>query len=763
MHLITFEGIDAESRKAARVAIGQEFSGVTVLSKKGNNTARLREAPESIFIHGHSQRLIGRKERQYHSIQGLRVKDMVSRLCRLVPDKDSRKALKDIYILSCEAGWIMSDQSCYAKELADALHKAGFTALKVHAISSPDNRLDEHTGMRVELTTRAGVQGVKTGTHFGHVSARFTSTTSDAIEERIMALQTEKATLSQRIDGLVKDKKSKDTQELLDLFNQRKALNAQIYAAVRDLNREKQANCFMSEADLLKEMQRPENTFRHGKTTPAKEDLLLRVAEPRAIAASSTTVTVPVPQDDSARAAILADLEVLRDNEDNSGKFSRNVSLLLDIVSKNPEWKRDIFAAMDNYHKPARSTRPDKMVKNLSTNRDRSEFYGLLVHLVREYRLTRKDNYEPWRQQVEEKLRAKGVDFEHVMVNPGDKKLHVSVLSAGGTSEFKLKKEEVDESIAAWLKTSKPAMASSRSDETQAARSVPVEEPNLLDILVEKLIYHDINILVKPQAKGEQIDFELSIAGRNITATLSRNAYEQQLEHLDRVLGHLENQGISYPSLSFVAGQQGYQIKIGNQDALILTERNLENDMHRLIKAPPVPIVRIREPASSSSDSETNVSHSDEDTDDGLLKNDDREQQERFPNRYAYGLNGDKRSTHFWNKASARGVNFEYLILSDAEKRTLVGDLLKRAILDAFQRELNRYSDPRDLEQVKARMKKSPDYAVLEASQGFTTSVLRFFKNTDSVNAFNYMTRDIREEEVDRRWQPHNSDGYQVN
>ena len=71
----------------------------------------------------------------------------------------------------------------------------------------------------------------------------------------------------------------------------------------------------------------------------------------------------------------------------------------------------------------------------------------------------------------------------------------------------------------------------------------------------------------------------------------------------------------------------------------------------------------------------------------------------------------------------------------DSTGTLLVGDILKRAILDKFTKDISRVSSVDELNKTVAQIKKTVEYEILCRSQGLTTYLFKFFIKTSSEQA----------------------------
>lgn len=69
--------------------------------------------------------------------------------------KANKAGLKDLYLISCEAGMSKDKKPSFAKLFAEAMYEQGFKHINVHAITNPEGM--PVTGMRVEVVTKQGV------------------------------------------------------------------------------------------------------------------------------------------------------------------------------------------------------------------------------------------------------------------------------------------------------------------------------------------------------------------------------------------------------------------------------------------------------------------------------------------------------------------------------------------------------------------------------------------------------------------------------
>lgn len=87
---------------------------------------------ESITIVGHSSTNILDSQR---TISGDSAHNLASRIAKKYKSKDKGK-LKDVYLVSCEAGFSKANQRPYASMFSEDMCKLGFVGLRVHAITN---------------------------------------------------------------------------------------------------------------------------------------------------------------------------------------------------------------------------------------------------------------------------------------------------------------------------------------------------------------------------------------------------------------------------------------------------------------------------------------------------------------------------------------------------------------------------------------------------------------------------------------------------
>ena len=149
--------------------------------------------------------------------------------------------LRDIYLISCEAGMYKGANLPLAQKFVDAMHSKGFINLKVHAISNPLGS-DIET-MRVAVTNQGGVTMVPQGAVNAIV---FHDKASIKLDEDIIELR------KIILDPTLHHKHAEHVRLVADL----KRLEAQ--QAQGDQSFE-----FFSSMDYKKDMDQPYNTFTH--------------------------------------------------------------------------------------------------------------------------------------------------------------------------------------------------------------------------------------------------------------------------------------------------------------------------------------------------------------------------------------------------------------------------------------------------------------------------------------------------------------------
>jgi|GEM_PF-6078724 len=822
MPLLTFSDIEETSREAAKTQFTSPSVQVVILNDKTKRKAeRVTVSRDDPFVVlGHTQEVIKPgifKDSAHASIGGLTVEAMVNKFKSQVPDKKERGKVENIYLVACEAGWNDTpDNPCYARRLAEALHKAGFTNINVHAIASPANS-ENYDGMRVSLVHQAGIGALRPGgEQFGHASAFLCTKKYSALEAELEQMKKDQVALTKNQPAGMTD-----MQWRADKIRG----NARISNKERELKEEGNAHRIMSADNLLKEMGRPENTYRYNAVTPQKSlQAELAAARPVARTAASAASSSAVVVD--KRSAVIDELVELQADFDS--KLSKKVDSLMGKMEGTNDWQEEIFSEIDRYHRSSSTTK----------NRDSSDYYGLLVHLVGQHDLKRGGELGKTADAVEKDLKQKGFAADAVIVNPGKKKnsTHVTVLQGDEKFEFKLKKgKDIGESVNAFLKkqkhelpasvvseksskgkeqmsataasSSEPAKPrrtekiSSRSTLVEGSSQASTSAPNPLQGSLEQALTMSLSSAVNKaaitspprEAEGKiHLGIE-SPGGKSIVAALDKDKYGKQVEQMVTIIEQLRKQKMPYESLSIKAVNGGYQVALDHKPAMILDSKDLAGSLAKFAPAPPPapPVVEPVKPATtvvnqtppprgnvkpvvethtsptppttpdrswsggsvqnrgwSSGDDSSHSYSSDSDNDEPpmdapssaserpLLK----APSSQFKHHYAYGgETTTTRGSHFWNKASVKaGDELNFLAKED---RSLTGDELKRAILDTFADKLNTCArdNPDGLAKLKDDIRESKEYEILNTSQGFTTSILKLFKNTDSINALNDM------------------------
>lgn len=86
---------------------------------------------------------------------GLEAREFANKISKQFQHKIvQKKYLHDVYLIGCDIGLIQNNKS-FAQEVADELHKNGFTEVKVHSISQPEDALGET--LYVDVIVRTGV------------------------------------------------------------------------------------------------------------------------------------------------------------------------------------------------------------------------------------------------------------------------------------------------------------------------------------------------------------------------------------------------------------------------------------------------------------------------------------------------------------------------------------------------------------------------------------------------------------------------------
>ncbi|KTD49063.1 hypothetical protein Lrub_1414 [Legionella rubrilucens] len=433
--------IEEKSRVAAQKQFGISEEAV-VLDK--DSLPSVGSAKPPFVILGHTQEVIydyALWQSKKQTLGGLTAAEMAERFADMIP-KEKRGELKDLYLIACEAGLNDSaEKPCYARELAYRLYRQGFTAVAVHTVTSPVLKGTPYVGMRVELVTQIGIEGKLEGIQLGHARAFLTTQDYEDLSEKISAMEIEMREIKAHTPEAVK---------------RRSDLNRQILSGNGQLHTKSREHLIMDVADLKKELDRPENTFRAQDSLKAIEakpkylSIERRGIEQQKIHRQIKPVVSQKMQDDVygplieyARTdkwllAVLSELSELQRRYRNDKKFLKNIDLLVALMKeKKQHWQQAIFEKMDAYHDVS-------VLEQIKTRRSTSSFYDLMLHLVRQYRLTRMDIDASLEKEIKKAVPERVI--EQVIFNKNKEKLAVTLVSRVGEKvsliEFSLKKHE---------------------------------------------------------------------------------------------------------------------------------------------------------------------------------------------------------------------------------------------------------------------------------------------------------------------------------
>jgi hypothetical protein len=785
MPLFTFPDIEKISREAALEQFKDQLpSGEVIVIGEEQRLSKKINTEEPFVILGHTREIentdwFDRVDR-FQTVGGYPVKDLVQQFDNFRPSIPKSK-VKDIYLVSCEAGY---GNPCYAQQLAEEFGKKGYTNIRIHAITNPLVPNHRYTGMRVEMITHAGIAALHGGPQFGHAGAFMTTPRYDQLTHELKELQKQKADLlnpeaksskktavSTRA-GSSSEKGNGYDREKLHKHLALARVDGQIFRKIRELKEEKQKHYIMSTSTLCAEMNRAENTFTasinsNHKLTPSKKSPLIDISRKPQVSTSSSTPTVDRFND------IKADLFELKSR--CGKKLCSNIDKLLLAMNDKKGWKQAIFNIMDKYHLIRKI--------NLIKNKDNSTFYNLLVHLVKEYDLTRDDDLRKHYADITAQLNEHKLSFDTIILNPGRNKTHVTVLRGEEVSEFKFNPskagslaKEVNNYLSQVQKKDKKqdkrkkASSSSEGDEETIQDKNQVSRSKKSNREMTKII-NKFNTSL--EAGGFILDETTSISklhgkfelrgklqtGQQLICTLNETNITSQIGYLVNALEILREQERTFSTFSFKPGQKsGFEIQLDENPEIILRKRHFDSDLKKAF-------LLVSVDSTDSSSSETDVSSVDNSgsppttpetpgRDETVPELNDSDQSEEgvtetllgemktFQHEYQYGADeASTRGYHIWSEARLlsckRGESYLYL---PREKQGLRGDVLKRAILEAFKRilETNPVSEhPR----LVSEFRDSPEMRILKKSQGFCSTVL-FFK-TDSLVAFNNMVADI--------------------
>lgn len=230
MKLLTFKDIPSVSIETLRKKLHLDPKNRTEFMDDKRSLKLSREL-SNIAILGHT-------DNHAKKLGGYDAKAFAEQLAFHIKS-ENRQHLKDLYLIACEAGMSIDGQPALAQKIVEALHRAGFINVQVHALSSPDDI--EIKGMRVELTHAEGDLGHKMNREPGILSAYLNQTEE---QERQSA----------EIDKLQEQMNhTSDTAE-------RRRCNYQIQQIER--TQSYQDRKLITETDdLMAELSRPQNTF----------------------------------------------------------------------------------------------------------------------------------------------------------------------------------------------------------------------------------------------------------------------------------------------------------------------------------------------------------------------------------------------------------------------------------------------------------------------------------------------------------------------
>ncbi|MDX1837212.1 hypothetical protein DIZ81_06840 [Legionella taurinensis] len=441
MPLFLFKDIEEKSCDAAKEQFGISEDAV-VLDE--DSLPSLGSAKSPFVVLGHTQEVIydyALWQSKKQTLGSLTADEMAEHFADMIP-KEKRGELKDLYLIACEAGLNDSaEKPCYARELAYRLYRQGFTAVAVHTVTSPVLKGTPYVGMRVELVTQIGIEGKLEGIQLGHARAFLTTQDYEDLSEKISAMEIEMREIKAHTPEAVK---------------RRSDLNRQILSGNGQLHTKSREHLIMDVADLKKELDRPENTFRAQDSLKAIEakpkqlSMERRGVEQQKIHRQLKPVVSQKMQDDvygplieHARSdkrllAVLSELSELQRRYRNDTKYLKNIDVLVArMKEKQHNWQQAIFEKMDAYHELS-------VLEQLKTRRSTSSFYDLMLHLVREYRLKRMDIDASLEERIKKAVPEQAI--EQVIFNKNKEKLAVTLVSRVGEKvsliEFSLKKHE---------------------------------------------------------------------------------------------------------------------------------------------------------------------------------------------------------------------------------------------------------------------------------------------------------------------------------
>ncbi|QRN04058.1 hypothetical protein GH742_09325 [Legionella sp. MW5194] len=474
MPLFLFKDIEEKSRDAAKEQFGISEEAVLLDEE---SLPSLDSAKSPFVILGHTQEVIydyALWQSKKQTLGGLTAAEMAERFADMIPKK-KRGELRDLYLIACEAGLNDSaEKPCYARELAYRLFRKGFSAVAVHTVTSPVLTDTPYVGMRVELVTQLGIEGKLEGIQLGHARAFLTTQDYEDLSEKISAMEAEMREIKAHTPEAVK---------------RRSDLNRQILSGNGQLHTQSRQHLIMDVADLKKELDRPENTFRAQDSLKAIEakpkqlSLERRGVEQQKIHRQIKPVVSQKRQDDvygplieHARSdkrllAVLSELSELQRRYRNDKKYLKNIDLLVArMKEKQQHWQQAIFEKMDAYHELS-------VLEQLKTRRSTSSFYDLMLHLVREYRLKRMDIDLSLEQAIKKAVLEQAI--EQVIFNKNKEKLAVTLVSRVGEKvsliEFSLNKHEQGEPSAVRIrkKIEKGHKKEEENKKTYAAQAKP--------------------------------------------------------------------------------------------------------------------------------------------------------------------------------------------------------------------------------------------------------------------------------------------------
>lgn len=388
-----------------------------------------------------------------------------------------RSSIGDIYLVSCEAGWSVSkDKPCFARQFAAIMHNRGYTSIKIHAITSPEDLPEEYTGMRVELITNPGVKSSRQGIRSGHAGAFLCTREFDELSEKLKQLQ-------ELPGGRTDVSVLREIQRVKEQLKEAKEAHYITDAVV---------------GTLLDEMNRPENMFTvpHSlrKSKKVKPDQVAN--QPKSLGAdtsfafttrvlreftSSSVASSSTPQKDATYDQVTEFLEQrkarLKPNKKRHVKLMENIDALLENManrnSLDGNWRKVILDARKEYK-----------------GNSGSSFGKLLVKLIKKFEINESVAVKPDRKQKKSRRKhpktSVSVSVSEKILNPASEASE-SRVSSGNVIESPLPGNAplpLGSGTAALLEAAKSLVASSMSPDpdmpTQHQRtepSTPYKEP----------------------------------------------------------------------------------------------------------------------------------------------------------------------------------------------------------------------------------------------------------------------------------------------